>query len=285
MTTRNDAGAKVKTATQDTRSKESDVEKPPYDPETFGKYLRTMKGTKSCREFAIETDLSESFISKAVSGLQKGRPSRRTVLKLMRSRTEKPIDRRELARVAGLDYLDLEADLYEDNPADARPLSAAAVITRYYGEDPYTAMSELQRALSEHVIEGDIASYYYRRSGYFEIRDILTGQVYAGINAYVRPIRHSGDEDRTQAEIEENAVTSIAFSAGLTYNNVTASDDASNKIVYILTDNESVFEGCRHGLTESKTKATVILMTDDHQGFRKEAVLDGSDERLLSLVD
>ena len=96
-----------------------------YDPKIFGGVLRDMKGTKSYRELAIETDLSESFISKAANGLLEKRPSKRTVMKLMRARTDDLIDRRELVRAAGYDERELETELDADK-ADKQPLSAAA---------------------------------------------------------------------------------------------------------------------------------------------------------------
>ncbi len=255
-----------------------------YDPKIFGGVLRDMKGTKSYRELAIETDLSESFISKAANGLLEKRPSKRTVMKLMRARTDDLIDRRELVRAAGYDERELETELDADK-AEKQPLSAAAVITRYYGEDPYTAMSELQKALSGHVLKGDVASYYHHEAGYFEVTDVVSGQVYAGINAYVKPIKHRGDEALTQEEIENIAVFSIGLSVGLTFNRIVESRDAKDKIIYVLTDNEKVYEACRNTLEAYKTKATVVVITDDHQGFRDEAVLEGSEERPVSLVD
>lgn len=243
-----------------------------------------MKGTKSYRELAIETDLSESFISKAANGLLEKRPSKRTVMKLMRARTDDLIDRRELVRAAGYDERELETELDADK-ADKQPLSAAAVITRYYGEDSYTAMSELQKALSGHVLKGDVASYYHHEAGYFEVTDVVSGQVYAGINAYVKPIKHKGDETLSKEEIENIAVFSIGLSVGLTFNRIVESRDAKDKIIYVLTDNEKVYEACRNTLEADKTKATVVVITDDHQGFRDEAVLEGSEERPVSLVD
>lgn len=255
-----------------------------YDPKIFGGVLRDMKGTKSYRELAIETDLSESFISKAANGLLEKRPSKRTVMKLMRARTDDLIDRRELVRAAGYDERELETELDADK-ADKQPLSAAAVITRYYGEDSYTAMSELQKALSGHVLKGDVASYYHHEAGYFEVTDVVSGQVYAGINAYVKPIKHKGDETLSKEEIENIAVFSIGLSVGLTFNRIVESRDAKDKIIYVLTDNEKVYEACRNTLEADKTKATVVVITDDHQGFRDEAVLEGSEERPVSLVD
>ena len=256
----------------------------PYDPKIFGGVLRDMKGTKSYRELAIETDLSESFISKAANGLLEKRPSKRTVMKLVRARTDDLIDRRELVRAAGYDERELETE-FDADKTDKQPLSAAAVITRYYGEDPYTAMSELQKALSGHVLKGDVASYYHHEAGYFEVTDVVSGQVYAGINAYVKPIKHKGDETLSKEEIENIAVFSIGLSVGLTFNRIVESRDAKDKIIYVLTDNEKVYEACRNTLEADKTKATVVVITDDHQGFRDEAVLEGSEERPVSLVD
>lgn len=281
-----DTGAKVTPGVQAIRIGDLPDEAP-YYPEVFGAFLRNMKGTKSAREFADEADLSESFVSKAVSGRQMSRPSKRTLLKLLRARTEEPVDRRELAKAAGYEELELEAstDADTEDTKIVQPLSAAAVITRYYGEDHFTAMCELQRVLAEHGLKGDIASCFYREPGYFEITDMVTGQVYVGINAYLKPADTSGNEDGATAGIDDSAVFSIAFSVGLTYNRVIMSEGARDKIVYILTDNERVYEGCRSVLPKNKTKATVVVLTDDHQGFRKEDVLTYTEEKPISLVD
>ena len=257
----------------------------PYYPEVFGAFLRNMKGTKSAREFADEADLSESFVSKAVSGRQMNRPSKRTLLKLLRAKTDEPVDRRELSRAAGYGELELEADTVTDTE-DAQiipSLSAAAIITRYYGEDPFIAMCEMQRALVDHGLKGDIVSCYYREPGYFEITDKMTGQVYAGINAYLK--RTENSEEKMEIRFDENAVFSIAFAVGSTYNRLIMSEGAKDKIVYILTDNERVYEGCRSVLPKNKTKATVVVLTDDHQVFHKEDVLSYTEKKPVSLVD
>ncbi len=256
-----------------------------YDPKVFGVFVRDMKGTKSVREFAIETGLSESYVSKAIIGRAMGQPSKRTLLKLLRAQTEVPVKRRDLAEVAGYETLDLE-DEPDVGPETGHPLSTAAVITRYYGKDHFTAMGEFLKALSEHGMDSDITSHFYREAGYFEVADNMTGNVYVGINAYLRPLE-SGDEvdGNSDAEDEDNVVFSIAFSVGLNFNRVIVSGDAKDKVVYILTDNERVYEGCQNVIPKNKTKATVVVLTDDHQGFRKEKVLDGSENDVISLVD
>lgn len=259
-----------------------------YDPEIFGEFLRNMKGSKSAREFADETDLSESFISKAVSGRQRSRPSKRTFLKLLRTKTEKPVDWCDLAKAAGYKKLELvtDAGLDVEDTQNVQPLSATAVIIRYYGEDHFTAMCELQRALAKHALKGDVASCFYHEFGYFEVTDKVTDQVYVGINAYLKPAETYVNEDRiVMKETDNNAVFSIAFAVGITFNRVIMSEGAKDKIVYILTDKEQVYEGCRNVLPKGKTKATIVLLTDDHQGFNKEEVLSFSGEKPTSLVN
>lgn len=254
-----------------------------YDARAFAKFLRDMKGTKSTREFAIETDLSESFISKAVNGLQRTKPSKRTLLKLLRAWTEEPVDKMELIRVAGYKEPELEEELAaegESNQND-RTFSTAAVITRYYGEEPFIVMGEFMKALAEHGLRGDVTSCFYREAGYFEVTDKETGQVYVGINAYVKPIR---DGENREYE-EDSAVFSIAFSVGLTCTKIAMSEGARDKIVYILTDNERVYDGCRRALPKNRTKATVVVLTKDHQGFCDEVVLSGAEQKPISLLD
>ena len=256
-----------------------------YDPKAFGVFVRDMKGTKSVREFAIETGLSESYVSKAIIGRATGQPSKRTLLKLLRAQTEVPVKRRDLAEAAGYETLELE-DAPDEGPETSQPLSTAAVITRYYGKDHFTAMGEFLKALAEHGLDGDITSRFYREAGYFEVVDNATGNVYVGINAYLRPLETGEESDgNSDAEDEDNVVFSIAFSVGLNFNRVIVSGGAKDKVVYILTDNERVYEGCQTVIPKNKTKATVVVLTDDHQGFRKEKVLDGSKDDVISLVD
>lgn len=257
--------------------------KPGYDPETFGAVLRGIKGRMTSDQFAIETGLSSSYICKAVSGHAKARPSRRTIIKLLSARTEAPFDRKELVRVAGYDEAELGALPAVEETKQAASLTAS--IRKFYGADPFAAMSELQRALSLNVLNGDVSSYYHREPDYFEIKDMQSGQVYAGINAYVRPVKVSGDEDRSAKDIDGNAVFPIAFAAGRTYNEIVKDDGARAKIVYILTDNERIYEGCRSVIKTNATRATVVVFTDDHQGFSKEMVLDGEGNDYVSLVE
>lgn len=264
-------------------SNSAGVLKTDYDPKTFGAVLRVMKGRRTSVQFAIETGLSSSYICKAVSGHAQARPSRRTVIKLMSAKTEAPFDRRELARAAGYDEAEIGAlPAAEESEHTA---SLTATIRKYYGEDPFVAMNELQRALSVNVLRGDVSSYYYRESDYFEIKDMQSGQIYAGINAYVRPISVSGDEDRSQEEIESDAVVPIAFAVGKTYNDIIKSDRAKDIIVYILTDNEKIYRSCHSVIQMDATKATIAVFTDDHQGFSKEMVLDGECNGYVSLVE
>lgn len=258
---------------------------PDYDPAEFGAFLRYMKGTRSAREFAIDAGLSESFISKALNGFQKSRPSKRTLMKLMRVKTEETIDRMKLISAAGYRKGELETELPAE-PADPAKLSTAAIINRYYGGDNFTAMGELMKALSEHGLDGDITGNLYRQNGYYEIIDKKTEQVYVGINAYLRAVTGESEGETTnEADKELQAIIAIAFSAGLTYRRVIDQEGAGEKIVYIQTDNERIYNALRNNLPGNKTKATVVVLTDDHQGFCKESILSGSENTPISLVD
>ena len=256
-----------------------------FDSRTFGLFLRRMKGTRSIREFAELTNLSESFISKSLSGNIENRPTRRTLLKLLSSKTEKPINRRALAKAAGYSESELKAleNEYMLEAENSQQLSAAATLTRYYGKDPFTAMCELMRALSQHYLKGDFASYFYREAGYFELTDSLTGQVYVGINAYLK----SDDTDNagiSRNHVEEAAVFAIALSVGLSYNHIITSANATEKIVFILTDDERVYSGCRSALPQKRTKATIVVLTKDHQRFIKEDIIDGAENTSISVL-
>lgn len=244
-----------------------------FNADNFAKFMRGMKGEMSVREFALDTELSDSFISKAINGYIDKSPSRRTLLKLLTSKSSGTVDRRELVRVAGYpaDKLDWD-NLIWDNDEEKQPVSTAETIARFYGGNHFLACGRLMKALAEHGVTGDMSSYFYRESGYFEIRDEKTGQVYVGINVY-----NSAEEEK------ENAVWSMVFSLALTFNKVAMSEGAKDKVVIIMTNDERIYDGC-HGIGFSEgPKATVVVLTDSFQGFRKEEVLSGSSP--ISLLD
>ena len=273
----------ISAAESNVRRKAADGSNTGYDPEIFSAVLRGMKGGMTSDQFAIETGLSNSYICKAVSGHAMSRPSRRTVIKLMSAKTGAPFDRKELVRAAGYDEADL--DIRPDIKAVEQTASLTETIRKYYGGDPYIAMSELLRALSLNALKGDVSTYYYRKSDHFEIKDMVTDQIYAGINAYVKPVSIDGDDGRTTEEIERTAVVSIAFEVSKTYSEIIRGDRAKDKIVYILSDNERIYEGCRSVIQKNATRATIAVFTDDHQGFCKEMVLDGTESDYVSLVE
>ena len=244
-----------------------------FNGDDFAKFMRGMKGEMSVREFALDTELSDSFISKAINGYIDKSPSRRTLLKLLTAKSSGEVDRRELVRVVGYpaDQLDWDNLIWKSDE-EKQPVSTAEIIARFYGGNHFLACGRLMKALAEHGVTGDMSSYFYRERGYFEIRDEKTGQVYVGINVY-----NSAEEEK------ESAVWSMVFSLALTFNKVAMSEGAKNKVVIIMTNDERIFDGC-HGIGFSEgPKATVVVLTDSFQGFRKEEVLSGSSP--ISLLD
>ena len=244
-----------------------------FNKEEFADILRKMKGDRSVREFALDTDLSDSFISKAINGYIDKSPSRRTLLKLLSAKASESVDRRELVQAAGYpaDQLDWD-NLVWDNDEEKQKVSTAETIARYYGGNHFLACGRLMKALADHGVNGDMSSYFYRENGYFEIKDEKTGQVYVGINVY-----NSAEEDK------ENAVWSMVFSLALTFNKVAMSEGAKDKVVIIMTNDERIYEGCHSINFDEAPKATVVVLTDSYQGFRKEDVLSGSSP--ISLLD
>lgn len=238
----------------------------------FKEILRAMKENRSVREFALDSDLSDSFISKAINGYIDKSPSKRTLLKLLCAKTNIPVNRRELVSVAGYpaDELDWDNLIWEDEETQA--VSTAEVIARYYGGNHFLACGRLMKALAEHGVTGDMSSYFHRENGYFEIKDEKTGQVYVGINVYCE-----ADTDK------ENAVWSMVFSLALTFNKISLSDGAKDKVVIIMTNDEEIFEGCHNIGFGDVPKATMVVLTDDFKGFRKEDVLSG--KSTISLLD
>ena len=243
-----------------------------FEKEGFAEVLRNMKGSRSVREFSLETDLSDSFISKAINGYIDKPPSKRTLLKLLCAKGIASADRRELVRKAGYpeDKLDWEHENWNDD--DRQKVSTAETIARFYGGNHFLACGRLMKGLAEHGVTGDMSSYICREDGYFEIKDETTGQVYVGINVYC-----NADTDK------DNAVWSLVFSLALTFNKVAQSKDAGDKVVIIMTNNEEIFEGCQTIGFGDVPKATMVVLTDDYKGFRKEEVLSGKSP--ISLLD
>lgn len=244
-----------------------------FKKEEFADVMRKMKGDRSVREFALDSDLSDSFISKAINGYIDTSPSRRTLLKLLYAKSTEPVNRRELVTAAGYpaDQLDWDNLVWETDE-EKQHVSTAETIARYYGGNHFLACGRLMKALAEHGVTGDMSSYFYRENGYFEIKDEKTGQVYVGINVY------------NDAEKEmKSAVWSLVFSMALTINKVAMSEGAKNKVVIIMTNDERIFDGCHNINFDSIPKATVVVLTDDFKGFQKEDVLSG--ESPISLLD
>lgn len=243
-----------------------------FDKEAFTEIVRKMKGNSSAREFSLATELSESFITKAVTGFIERPPAKRTMLKLLCVSGITPADRREMARAAGypVEKIDWENRGWENE--ERQTVSAAEAINRVYGGNHYLAMGRLMSSLAQHGVDGDMSSHMFREDGYFEIKDEVTGQVYVGINSYCSA---SGDKD--------NAAWAMVFSLALTYQKICTSENVGEKVVYIMTNQEAIFDSCQTFGFNSVTKATVVVLTDDFKGFRAEKVLHGNP--LISLLD
>ena len=242
-----------------------------FEKDGFARVVRDMKGTRSTREFALEIDLSESFLNKAINGLIDRPPSKRTLMKLLCAKSSSSIDRKELVRTAGypVDQMNWEFEKWDD---DRQTVSTAETISRFYGGNHFLACGRLMKGLAEHGVTGDISSYFYRADGYFEIKDETTGQIYVGINVYC-----STDTDR------DSAVWALIFALALCYNKVIHTEGANEKVVIIITNDEEIFEGCQTIDFEKVPKATLVALTDNYKGFSKEVVLNGKSP--ISLLD
>lgn len=243
-----------------------------FDKAIFTEIVKDLKGSRSAREFSLDTDVSESFINKAVSGYIERSPAKRTMLKLLCAPSITLSQRRELLKAAGYpdDQIDWDAQEWVDETRQR--VSAAEAITRFYGGNHYLAMGRLMSSLATHGVDGDMTSYMHREDGYFEIRDEETKQVYVGINTYCNAV---GDKD--------TAIWSMVFSLGMTYSKVCNSENAKEKVVIIMTNQEEIFEGCQSLSKVDIPKATVVVLTDDFKGFCREKVIYG--ECPISLMD
>lgn len=243
-----------------------------FDGQVFTELVKNLKGNRSAREFALNIDVSESFVNKAVSGHIKRPPAKRTMFKLLCTPSITPALRRKLIKAAGYpeDQIDWTAYCWETSPR--HQVSAAEAITRFYGGNDYLAMGRLMSSLATHGVDGDMTSYVHRDKGYFEVKDEATGQVYVGINTYCSTV---GDKDA--------AVWSMVFSLALIFNKVCQSEHAHEKIVIIMTNQERIFEGCQTLEFSKIPLSTVVVLTDDFKGFSQEKVLHG--EFPISLLD
>lgn len=239
----------------------------------FADVMRKMKGDRSVREFALDSNLSDSFISKSINGYIQKPLSRRTLLKLLCAKNSEPVNRRELVAAAGYpaDQLDWDNLVWETDE-EKQHISTAETIARYYGGNHFLACGRLMKALAEHGVNGDMSSYYYSQDGYFEIKDEKTGQVYVGINIYI-----DAEKDK------QNEVWAMVFSMALTLNKVAMSEGAKDKVVIIMTNDERIFDGCHYISFDPIPKATIVVLEDDFKGFQQEVVLSGSSP--ISLLD
>ena len=243
-----------------------------FDKENFAQVLREIKGCRSVRQYAIDTDLSDSFISKAICGFVENSPSKRTMLKLLGDRNATVANRRKLLLAAGYPDDSFNWNNLIVGSKEYHDVSTAEIIAKYYGGNHFLAMGRLMKGLADHGVKGDLSSYFYHKDGYFEIKDEETGQVFVGVNIF--------------CDIEadkEKARFNLIFSLALTLSKIKMSDRANEKIVVIMTNDEEIFIGCQTIGQDNMVKAVKVVLTDDYKGFRKEVNLVG--ECPISLVD
>lgn len=234
-----------------------------YNKVKFGQLVRDMKGRYSSREYAARTGLSESFISKAISGSIDNPPSKRTMLKLGRAVSEVHVPIEELLEAAGYPVgQDGERDdgsLDLNKADDKRSMSAA--ISEYYGGDLRSAKYEFERALTDKAIKGAVSTWMDGDAGYFTVTDEEDGQIFVGIPAYC------GFQDGSAA---------VAFASALLYDRLAREPEARNQIFYILCDNDEIYKELFMMKRNEMPLATVLLYTDDHRSFKHESLLEGS---------
>ena len=131
--------------------------------------------------------------------------------------------------------------------------------------DIFLACSRLMYLLSTRRIKGDMISVIYRDDRLFEIRDDSTGQVYVGINAYCGV---------------EKSLFSMPYSLAIILSKFVQTDDAKEKIVIIMTYEDTVFDafqGIPLERLSTMPKATILLLLNE-KGILKEKVLNGESQ-------
>ena len=229
-----------------------------FDKDKLAIIVRRMKGARSVREFAKDADLSESFLSKCINGNIDSPPSKRTMLKLSKAKSEEEVDVNDLMEAAGYSALEIQGDDF----LSKRSLSAS--IFEEFGGDLLGACYELQKTLIENGImsnriDGIVSSMINLEKGFFEVKDETASQVYVGIMAFCK---------KGSREID------VVLAASELYYKLIKEDDADNKIFCIMTDNESIYTAYKETIRLNSTPKTVILYTSNHRDFEEEWVVD-----------
>lgn len=238
-----------------------DADRSKFDPVRFGTLVRDMCGGLSVRSFAEKIGVSPSYISKCTNFKLESPPTKKTLFKLSNATPEQPIDLSELTEAAGYTALKDQWISIPDSDLYRRAVSYSTALSDFFGGDVLGACYELQKALMTHGIDGDMTTRINRAKGYFEITDIESGQIYVGIPAYCN---------------DEDGMIAVFFTMSKRYIQLTKDEDAGNKVFYILTDHEVIYENCLQLQTAGNSKASVVLYTADHAGFTKEDLLRGS---------
>lgn len=244
----------------------SEPDKSAFDKVRFGQIVRDMKGRYSTREYAARTGLSESFLSKAITGGIDNPPSKRTMLKLGSAVSDIQVPLDELLEAAGYTAIEEASQEQGEIPevvtgAAEGKLSRSASIREYYGGDLRSAKYAFETIMTDKVIEGPVTTWMDRNAGYFTITDATTGQEYVVIPAY--------------CGFNEGAA-GVLFAAAELYNKLAVKEEAADQIFYILCDNEDIYRMLIGVKKNEMPKATVVLLTDDHRTFKQETALVGS---------
>lgn len=247
-----------------------DADRSKFDPVRFGTLVRDMCGGLSVRSFAEKIGVSPSYISKCTNFKLESPPTKKTLFKLSNATPEQPIDLSELTEAAGYTALKDQWISIPDSDLYRRAVSYSTALSDFFGGDVLGACYELQKALMTHGIDGDVITRINRAKGYFEITDIENDQIYVGIPAYCN---------------DEDGMIAVFFTMSKRYIQLTKDEDAGNKVFYILTDHEVIYENCLQLQMAGNSKASVVLYTADRAGFTKEDLLQGSGAKPISLLD
>lgn len=85
-----------------------------FDEKLFKEAICEQKGKRSLRQFACDVDLSESFVSKAVTGQIHRAPSKRTIIKLINDELASSVKWRQILTSSGYHFNELDFDQITD---------------------------------------------------------------------------------------------------------------------------------------------------------------------------
>lgn len=234
-----------------------------FDEKLFKEAICEQKGKRSLRQFACDVDLSESFVSKAVTGQIHRAPSKRTIIKLINDELASSVKWRQILTSSGYHFNELDFDQITDREEKKERFSEIAEISHTSATDLFLSCGILMSMISRTTNRNNLSSRVYYDAGYFEIVD-ESGKSYLGLNCCV---------------LDKNDYKSafpLMTTACIMYEKLCNHVDVQDKTVYLITNTEVVFNVLCGSPLSMNTMATIVLCLDDNNVVKKEKILHGT---------